>query len=190
MGHKAWEQWQIDLLRAEYGKTDMDVLAVKLGKNKQAIAQYAHNHGVSSGRYWSKEEEQYLIENYGRMTARTISKRLGKDYRATLNKINHMEIGNFLDNTEHLHLADVSKIVSRDKETIKKCWFTHGLNHRKVGRYTIIKEIDLIKFMKENPKYWNATECDYYFFSRFGWFQTKLKQDSLQKREKRWGNVS
>lgn len=190
MGHPAWEQWKIDLLVSEYGKTNTSILAKKLGKKNQAIIQYAHKHGISAGRYWTKNEEQYILDNYGRMSARAISKKLGKSYQSTLNKINHMNIGNFLENTSHLHLSDVSYLVSRDKETIKRSWFTHGLNYKKVGRYTMIREKDLIKFMSKNHRYWDATECDYYFFSRFDWFQNKLKSDSLKKREKRWGSVS
>lgn len=181
-----WEPWQVEMLKEQYGKNDIGVISERIGKKRNAVIQYAYKHGISTGRYFSEEEEKYIEEQYGRMTAETIAKSLGRDYRAVINKINHMGIGNFLDNSEKLHLADVCMIVSRDKETIKRTWFKRGLKYQKRGRYTMISEENLLKFMKEHPEYWDATKCDYYFFQRFQWFQTKLLADRQANHERRW----
>lgn len=182
-----WEQWQIDLFKEQYGKMPSAELAEKLGKKKQCLYQYARRHGITTGRYWTKEQEDLLYEKAGVLSSRRISELIGRDYKSVLSKRKKSGIGSFLDNTEHLHLAAVCELVGRDKETIKKTWFAKGLKYRKRGRYTMIMEENLIKWMEENPKYWDATRCDYYFFQRFDWFQKKLLDDRARNHNERWG---
>lgn len=189
MGHKPWEQWQVELLKEQYGKMNTQNLADAIGKKKQAVIQYAYKHNISANRYWTKEETQYLLDNFGYMTTGSIARRLNKPYRNVINKINHMKLGSYLDNTDNLHLADVCRVVGRNKETIKRTWFKIGLPYRRRGKYIIITEQNLIKFMKNNPKYWNAHDCDYYFFSRFDWFQKKYKEEGIKIIENRWKNA-
>lgn len=189
MGHKPWEQWQVELLKEQYGKIDMQSLADMIGKKKQAVIQYAYKHNISANRYWTEEETQYLVDNFGHLTAGYIARKLNKPYRSVIDKVNRMELGSYLDNTDHLHLADVCRVVGRDKETIKRVWFKRGLPHRKCGKYIIVTEQNLIKFMKTHPQYWNAHDCDYYFFSRFAWFQEKYKEESIKITENRWKNA-
>lgn len=189
MGNKPWEQWQVELLKEQYGKMNTQNLADAIGKKKQAVIQYAYKHNISANRYWTKEETQYLLDNFGYMTTGSIARRLNKPYKSVIDKINHMKLGSYLDNTDNLHLADVCRVVGRDKETIKRTWFKIGLPYRRCGKYIIITEQNLIKFMKNNPNYWNAHDCDYYFFSRFDWFQKKYKEEGIKIIENRWKNA-
>ena len=161
-------------------------VADMVGMKKENVIAWAYKHGVSNNRFWTKEDEEYLINRYGKRTISEIAKHLGKSYQTVLDKINHLHLGNFLENNEDLCLAEVCRLVGRDKETIKKTWVKYGLTIRKKGRFSMIKEQDLLDFMKNNPERWNATQCEAWFFDRYDWFQKKKKNDWERLREKRW----
>lgn len=167
-------------------KTPAEVAEI-LGRSVGVIRGYAYKNNISNNRYWTEEEENYLINRYGVMTAEGIARKLGKSYRAVLDKISKMGIGSFKDNMDGLNLAEVSRLVNRDKETIKKTWTKYGLKIYKKGKYSIIKEKDLTDFMKNNPDRWDATECEAYFFNRFDWFRKKRIVDRDKMCRKRWG---
>lgn len=167
-------------------KTPAEVAAM-LGRTVGSIRRYASINNISNNRYWTKEEEEYLIEKYGVVTAEGISKKLGRSYRSVLDKMQHMGVGNFTSNMDGLHLVDVSRLVGRDRETIKITWVKYGLKIYKKGKYKVIKEKDLINFMKNNPDRWDATQCETYFFERFDWFREKRIADRNKMCERRWG---
>lgn len=167
-------------------KTPAEV-AEMLGRSVGVIRGYAYKNKISNNRYWTKEEEEYLIEKYGTMTAAAIARRLKKPYNAVLTKIVRLGIGTFAENVDGLHLAEVCRLVGRDKETIKATWVKYGLRIKKKGAYSIIHEDDLIDFMKNNPERWDATQCETYFFERFDWFREKRIADRNKMCERRWG---
>lgn len=162
-------------------------VADNLGVKKQNLIAYAHRHGISNNRYWTIEEEEYLLDKYGVMTAAAIGKKLGKTTRQVIEKVQKLGIGNFLENNENLCLAEVCRLVNRDKETIKKTWFKNGLKWKKKGKYTIVKPSDLFDFMRKNTCYWDATQCEKWYFERYDWFREKLLADRADLHNKRWG---
>jgi hypothetical protein len=103
-----------------------------------------------------------------------------------IEKVCKLGIGTFLDNNENLCLAEVCRLVNRDKETIKKIWFKNGLKWHKKGKYTMIRPDDLISFMETHPQYWNGTQVESYYFERFHWFQEKRKKDRMELHNSRW----
>lgn len=167
-------------------KTPAEV-AEMLGRSVSVIRGYAYKNKISNNRYWTKEEEEYLIEKFGTMTAAAIARRLKKPYNAVLTKIVRLGIGTFTENVDGLHLAEVCRLVGRDKETIKATWVKYGLRIKKKGAYSIIHEDDLTDFMKNNPDRWDATQCETYFFERFDWFREKRIADRNKMCERRWG---
>ena len=46
-----------------------------------------------------------------------------------------------------------------------------------------------VDFMLENPKRWDATKCDKYFFMKYDWFEEKRKADFEKMVGKKWGDV-
>lgn len=169
-------------------KTPAEVAAM-LGRTVDVVREYAYKNKISNNRYWTKEEEEFLENKYGILTISGIAKKLGRSNRAVTDKIKQMGIGSFTENADGIHLAEVSRLVGRDKETIKRTWVRRGLKIYKKGKFSIIREKDLAKFMKENPERWNATECETWFFERFDWFREKRKKDLDAMCRSRW-NVS
>lgn len=179
---------QKEIIEMYYPTKKPSEVAALAGMKKVNLIAYAHRHRISNNRYWSKKDTEFLVDRYGAMTAYEISRRLGKPYRSVIDKINKMQIGNFTDNMDGLHLADVSRLVGRDKETIKCTWVRHGLKIYKKGRFSIIKEKDLVKFMKENPERWDATQCEYWFFNKYDWYRDKRLKDRDLLCNRRYAN--
>ena len=69
-----------------------------VGMKKVNLIAWAHRHGISNNRYWTKDEEDDLINWYGKMSAKAISKKLGRSYRSVIDKLQKIQIGNFIDN--------------------------------------------------------------------------------------------
>lgn len=178
---------QKEIIRKYYPILKPKEVAEMVNMKKENVVAYANRYGISNNRFWSEEEEEYLLKWYGMMSAGAIAEKLGKSYRNVIHKINHMKIGNFIDNTCDLNLAEVSRLVGKDKETIKRIWTKYGLVIRKKGKYSMIREKDLTCFMKNNPDRWNATKCESWYFERFEWFREKREQDREKMIQERWG---
>lgn len=172
MKRRVWTEEDLDYLRQNYGIIPVEDIIEKFGVNKQALIQCCFRHGINSNRYFSKDEEEYIIENFGRLSARTIAKKLGRSYDSVKVKIYRMGLGRLVDNSDKLHLAEVSRMVNKDKETIKTTWVRHGLKIQKVGKYSMISQDNLAKVMKNNPHLYDATECDDYF-EFYDWFHKR-----------------
>ena len=178
-----------EYIKKNYPRKTPEEIANYLGVKKQNLIAYAHRHGISNNRYWTKNDEQYIETNFGHMTTASMAKKLGKTQRQVIDKINKNHAGNFLENCENLCLAEVCRLVGRDKETIKRTWFKRGLKWRKRGKYTMIKPSELFDFMKNNTCYWNARDCEEWFFKEFDWFQKKQEEERQELFEKRWGRA-
>lgn len=187
---KRYSEYEHNYILKNYPKKTPKEIAEHLGIKKCNLTAYAYRHGISNNRYWTKEQEEYLLNKYGMMTAERIGKKLGKTKRQVVEKAKLMKIGGFLNNCDKLCLSEVCRLVKRDKETIKKTWFGHGLKWVKKGRFTIISPEDLFEFMKTHPKYWDATEIESYYFEEFDWFREKRLVDRKKKCDERWGGIA
>lgn len=187
---KAYTAEQVEIIHKYYPILTPQEVADMVGIKKVNLIAYAYRQGISNNRYWTEEEEEYLFEWYGKMTVAAIAKKLGKSYRAVLDKLQKTQHGNFVENSEDLILAEVCRLVGRDKETIKKTWVKRGLAIRKKGKYSLIRERDLLEFMKNNPDRWDATKCEYWFFDRYEWFRKKRIQDRNKMCDERWKNAN
>lgn len=187
---KRYTEEQRAYIFENYSKKTPKEIAEHLGIKQGNLVAYAHRHNLVSKRTWTKEDEQYLLSKYGIMTAERIGKKLGKTTRQIVEKAKTMQIGGFLDNCDKLCLSEVCRLVNRDKETIKKTWFKHGLKWVKKGKFTIIEPDDLIEFMRTHPQYWNGTEVEAYYFEKYDWFREKRLVDRKKRCDERWGVVS
>lgn len=183
---REYTEIQKDIIQKYYPILTPQQVSDMTGIKKCNLVAYACRQGISNNRYWSKEDEEYLYKWYGRMTVAAISKKLGKSYRAVLDKLQKSQIGNFIDNSDDLILAEVCRLVGRDKKTIKITWVKYGLKITKKGKYLTIRQDDLINFMKNNPERWDGTKCEYWFFQKYKWFNDKRILDREKMCNKRW----
>lgn len=168
-------------------KTPAEVAAM-LGRSPGTIRCYASRNKIPNNRYWRKEEINYMMEKFGVMTIEGIARKLGRTEVSVESKIERCNMGSLISNVDGLCISEVARLVGRDRTGITKTWIRrYGLKTYKKGKYKVIKEKDLINFMKSNPKLWDATECETYFFERFDWFREKRIADRNKMCERRWG---
>ena len=187
---KAYTAEQVEIIHKYYPILTPQEVADMVGIKKVNLIAYAYRQGISNNRYWTKDEEEYLYKWYGKMSVQSLSKKLGRSYRAVLDKLKKEQLGTFIENSDDLILAEVCRLVGRDKETIKRTWVKYGLKIRKKGKYSLIREKDLLEFMKNNPDRWDATKCEYWFFERYEWFRKKRIYDSEKMCNERWKNAN
>lgn len=186
---KTYTEEQKEIIQKYYPVLTPQEVADMTGIKKCNLIAYAYRHGISNNRFWTKEEEEYLYKWYGRMSAAAISKKIGKSYRSVIDKLQKCQIGNFIENTDDLILAEVCRLVGKDKETIKTTWVKYGLKIKKRGKYSTISQEDLIDFMKNNPERWDGTQYEYWFFQKYDWFNQKRILDREKMCNKRWSRV-
>lgn len=128
-------------------------------------------------RPWTKEEEERLIVLSEKKCQSEIAKELGRTVQSVKSKRARMNMEPFKVQTEKLTQSDVARLVGVDKGTIYKTWKKYGIHFTKNGPLRIISEKRLIEFMKNNPRLWRASRCDYYFFCQYDWFLEKLEKE-------------
>ena len=131
----------------------------------------------SRNKPWTKEEEEHLKNLCGTRTDGEIAKIMHRTKSSVKSKRLALGIPAFLELTDKLLLIQIAELVGIEQSIIGKTWFKKGLPYKKHGVYKMVSEEQLLKFMKEHPELWKASECDYYFFCRYQWFREKLESE-------------
>lgn len=136
---------------------------------------------------WTQEEEELLEKLSENYTKKDIAKKLGRSASSVSCKRNQMGFGSLAENTDRWTFTQIAEAVGKDPASISKTWVANGLKYVKRAYFSLVKEKDLHKFMKEHPHLWDATKCDYYLFYQYPWFMEKLEEDKKKSEaEKRF----
>ena len=128
-------------------------------------------------RRWTAKEEELLSRCSEKYPDSVTAKKLGRTTSAVKAKRIAMGISSFTNQTDKLTLKQVADLVGLDKTNIGKVWVRHGLSIQKQRHYRLVKEEDLVLFMRQHPEFWKASKCDYYFFCRYKWFRERLERE-------------
>lgn len=140
---------------------------------------------------WTPEEVERLIELRDKYTKSDIARLLNRTPSSVNNKIQELELGGLMDNTDRWTFKQITEAIGAGSGVVHKTWVKHGLKFVKRGTFCLVKEEDLLKFMKMHPELWDASKCDYYLFYQYPWFIEKLKKDKQTPVEHRgyyWTN--
>lgn len=182
-----WNEENLRYLRNHYKYGKIEEVAEHFGVSKMYIMKAASKYKISSGRFLT-DSQRNAFEKYSDRSNQFFEKRFGCSNLAIRKMRYNYQLGTILENCyESYTCAEVGRLVGKDKSTIAKCWTKAGLPYKFVGKYKMIKHNDLLEFMKNNPKKWDATKCDYYYFDGIEWFEEKRKADALKLRQERWG---
>ena len=129
---------------------------------------------------WTQEEIDRLIKLADKYTQSDIARFMKRDLSSVKGKLHALQLGGLIDRTDRWPITHVAEAVGMDAVTIYRTWIKYGLKSVKRGAYRLIKEEDLVKFMKEHPERWDATKCDYYLFYKYPWFMEKLAKDKKE----------
>ena len=184
---RKWTEEQDEYLRKHYRYDTITECADRLGRTRQAIMARACKLSIPSGRFLNKTGIDFESE-MGKS-----NKAIAAKYNLTdlqVRKIRYLNnYGTMLEQSERLTLAEIGRLVGKNKSTISKIWVKKlGLKARQYGkRYIMVTHEELFRFMKENPKRWKAAECETWFFEGQPWFDEKREQERRQAIKERWG---
>lgn len=180
-----WNSENEQFLIENYSKIGLKKMAEHFGVSESSIKCKARRLGVRS-RTMSAERRQMLDDNLDICNSVLVSK-MGFTFRQV--NYHRAEYGTtVIESNDKLCVAEVARLVGKKPYQIRTAWIkVRGLKSKKNGIYRMVTFRSLFEFMRDHPELYDATECDYHFFADKKWFKEKLKQDSLKKRQKRWG---
>lgn len=129
-------------------------------------------------RSWTKEETEYLMAKWGVIKRSAIAAHLGRTVESCKNKAIYLGLGGWVANNERLSMTDVVYLTGVTRDALYKTWYKrHNMKFRRIGEYLFVDEKELLRFMKDNPKLWDARKCQREFFQQYDWFMEKLMND-------------
>ena len=131
-----------------------------------------------AGRKWTQEELQTLEEMIGTFTVKRIAKQLGRSFDAVNIKLNRMGLEGFEKSTDMLTMRQVCLMLGVQSRVVKNKWQSKGLHIMRRGNYIVIRQQDLIKYLKNHPEDWNAAKIpDDSLIMGYSWYKEKKKTD-------------
>ena len=118
-----------------------------------------------------------MVKLSAKYSQEVVAKMLGRSPSSVKGKRTRMNIEPFSGQTDRIALAEVARMIGVDRGTISRTWVQHGLKTRKNGRFKMVTYENLADFMENNPKLWQASKCDYYFFCQYKWFMDRLADE-------------
>jgi hypothetical protein len=120
-----------------------------------------------TGKLWTSKQEEFLIENLGKLSYDKIGEKVGKKGKAVRQKKIRMKLGNPKDILDYVTIKYLEKIIHSSTRTINKWIEKHGLkatyknvaHNQKISR---IKLNDFWNWAEENYKLinWNKFEFE------------------------------
>lgn len=93
MERKPWDEKEVDILRRYAGKTTVSKIARKLGRTVNSTVFKMHALGISTSvksRHLSRDDLNFICDNWSRMPCKQISERLGWGYSAVYSAAKRM----------------------------------------------------------------------------------------------------
>lgn len=186
--YKYWTEDDIRILAENYGVIPMQELSDLLGRGEATIRCKASQLGISSGYFFTKEEEEYIDQKYGIMSAKAIARKLNRPISSIYYKINQMGLGRICDNIDGFSFKETGEMLGVSDMTVGYWARTKGLKFKKVGKVHVVKEKDLVAWLKTHPKNWDATKVTVkWMWEGEKWFDQKRDEDFQRMITNRWG---
>lgn len=134
-----------------------------------------------SGRRWTDEELILLEELTEKYPLATVARHLNRTKEAVFLKRQRIGIGGYKANTDMLTRNTVAKILGIENRTLQY-WERKGLKSYRKRPYVMYHQDDIIRYMREHPKDWNASRItDDTLFMRYDWYKEKKRNDAPHK---------
>lgn len=136
---------------------------------------------------WTKDEENYLVDNWGTYSLTNISNKLNRSENAILNKVFRLKLGSFLENGDYITVRQLFMALGHNEfDTYKiKSWIENRKLpiKQKLINEKRVKVITLNDFWKWAEK--NKSFLDFSKFTRYtlgkepDWVEEKRRNDIL-----------
>ena len=143
-----------------------------------------------SRKKWSKEEDEYLKENWGRLKIESIAKELRRSKRAIETRsYSILKLGQQM---QWYSLREVSEMIGVNKDTIRKRIIKYDLPHYRAKtkqKPYMLGEDHIRFFLRHNQDVWHYDNLTIDLFNRKDkWLVDKIEKDKLKtkKHKKTW----
>ena len=175
-------------------------IAEYLGRTESACENKMKKCGLQilrEGRRWTKEDEEELQKDWieGELTQKQYEEKYKRSWKAVLEKARKMELGPISQDINMLTVQMIAYEMNVSDDTVYG-WLNAGLKkHRaknsKKQKY-LIKESELLKFLKEYEPYYDASKVSRVLFTKEpDWFKKKRADDArnfAKKYQTEWTN--
>ncbi|HZK56683.1 MAG TPA: hypothetical protein VFD17_00100 [Clostridia bacterium] len=137
MTYKKWTAEEISYLKDKWNVETTENIAISVGRSYNSVMNKAlyiglgpNNKKKIAKRNWTKEEENYLAENWGSISIPTIAKNLGRSVSAIQNKARRSDLGPFLESGDYISINQLMVAMfgrGIGKEYTLKQWIDKGL---------------------------------------------------------------
>lgn len=109
MSYRKWTEDEIEFLKDNWNELRIQEIADSLDRTYTAVYTKSKVLGLGSNkleykRVWTEEEENYLADNWGAISVKTIAKNLNRTENAILVRVARLGLGPFLDNGDYITL--------------------------------------------------------------------------------------
>ena len=117
-------------------------------------------------RRWTEDMEAYLEKSWGSISTKKLAQNLNVTEAAVKNKACKMGLGSMLSNKDFLIAKELESLLGTDRKSIRKNINERGLKAKEVKltsanrKYIAIKYDDLVEWLENNTKFWNAAKAD------------------------------
>lgn len=135
-----------------------------------------------AGRRWTPEEDQILESMISSYTVKTIAKKLGRSFDSVNQRLLRLGLSGFEKSTDLLTMHQLCLMFGVSDRTVKKKWQDHGLRIMRRSSYLVVKQEDLIGFLKDHPEDWNAASVkDDSLIMGYPWYKEKRRNDKKKQ---------
>lgn len=187
---------QIEDLYIKQGLTKYET-AKRLGIGHTSLWNYCKKYEIKSTKFWSDEEIDYLEENFGKYSLKTLSKNLNRTESAIKEKCTRLGLTSALNNTGLLNTNDIAKALGVDRKTIWNFIQYNGLPATKKvvlrkAKFWRINIKDFWKWLEKNRDLVNFSKLEKNILGPEPyWVDEKRKLDSRNKsrKNKNWSKA-
>ncbi len=185
-----WTDEEIEKLRELVNKKlKASEIAEKMGRTPSSIYAQMTRHKIKSRvskQQWSDEENNYLIESWGRLTLRSMALRLKRTEVAIKLQATKLGLGRATDQNINLKLEEFVDYsgISRSRVNYLTKNYDFPLIKKKLGRRKLyfVDIENVLKWMKKHQEEFDASKIsEYLFVSEPEWLKEKRINDSKSK---------
>lgn len=144
---------------------------------------------VRTNKHWSEEEILFLESEWGKTSTEVIARKLKRKESAVKSKASKLGLGSMLENKDFLTAVEVARMLGTDRKTLNRHIEERGLKARGKslsGKMKVIeiKFDNLVKWLTENPQYWNGAKVDRLSLELIGvekfFLEKKIEEDTKE----------
>lgn len=162
-----------------------------IGIGQSEVSRLFQKYGIKSRNVWTKEDLEYLEENYGKYSLSNIGKKTGKSEVAVKIKAKRLGLGGVLNASDKIVATQLANLVKVDTKTLIRWIKLKGLKatNAKLAKrkFYMIDINDFWKWAKDNKEFIKWRELEVGFLgAEPKWTAAARKECSKIPKQRKW----